>query len=649
MSYRFFRIFAPIKIHHVGFFKMGKSKLSRRITWNVIIIMVFFNVLIIGAVLFVCMRMVKNEAKIRAQHLTDAIDTKLVTMLAVIEKTTSHSLTEVEEHLDSPEAVFAILEHELQLYPSYLCCFVGFEPDYYPHHGRWFEPYVSYIDSITIERNQIGSAQHDYINQEWYQKGLRLERGESYLTDPYLDKDGAKRLVSSYVKPIFNSQGHKVGVYGMDINLNWLGKTILNEEEKVKKVENVEDDPDDELNAFFIQIIDSKGKKIAGSMTLDDATVQTVLNSDSIDFMRVTMDHASFYITSTHISSTGWTLVVAQNFHFVFLFGYALSIIILFFMTVGGFVIFFFTRRSIHRSVEPLNALSDSAQEVAHGNFDTPLPVFKHQDEITQLRDSFDTMQQSLKQYVDDLKTTTTAKASIESELQVANKIQMSMVPRRFPKREGLDLYAEMTPAKEVGGDLYNFILKDNQLYLCVGDVSGKGIPASLFMAQTSRLFRALAKEGIQPADLACRMNDELADSNDQCMFVTLFIGLVHLQTGKFDYCCCGHNEPVIDGEYLKITNKNKPLGLMGGLLYKGESIDDIRDRQILIYTDGLSEAENGVCELLGKERLLELMADKKLLSAKEVIAQLSEAVIQHRDGAEPSDDLTMMCLRINK
>jgi sigma-B regulation protein RsbU (phosphoserine phosphatase) len=629
---------------------MGKSKLSRRITWHVIMIMVFFNVMIIGAVLFVCMKMSKNEAKIRAQHLTDAIDTKMETMLAVVEKTTSHSLTEVEEHLDSPEAVFAILEHELRLYPSYLCCFVGFEPDYYPSQGRWFEPYVSYIDSTTIERNQIGSAQHDYFNQEWYQKGLSLERGKSYLTDPYLDKDGAKRLVSSYVKPIYNSQGRKVGVYGIDINLNWLGKTIFNEEEKVKKVENVEGDLDDDMNAFFIQIINSKGKKIAGSMTFDEATIQTILNSDSIDFMRVMMDHTSFYITSTHISSTEWTLVVAQNFHFVYLFGYTLSIIILFFMTVGGFVIFFFTSRSIHRSVKPLKVLSNSAQEVAHGNFDTLLPVFKRQDEITQLRDSFDTMQQSLKQYVDDLKTTTTAKASIESELQVANKIQMSMLPRCFPKREGLDLYAEMTPAKDVGGDLYNFILRGDQLYICVGDVSGKGIPASLFMAQTSRLFRALAKEeGMQPADMACRMNDELAEGNDQCMFVTLFIGLVHLQTGRLDYCCCGHNAPVIDGEYLQMTNKNQPIGLMGGLLYKSESIDDIRGRQILIYTDGLNEAENGAFELLGNERLLKLMADKKALSAKEVIAQLSEAVIQYRDGAEPSDDLTIMCLRINE
>jgi sigma-B regulation protein RsbU (phosphoserine phosphatase) len=259
-------------------------------------------------------------------------------------------------------------------------------------------------------------------------------------------------------------------------------------------------------------------------------------------------------------------------------------------------------------------------------------------------------MQQSLKQYVDDLKTTTTAKASIESELQVASKIQMSMLPRCFPKREGLDLYAEMTPAKDVGGDLYNFILRGDQLYICVGDVSGKGIPASLFMAQTSRLFRALAKEeGMQPADMACRMNDELAEGNDQCMFVTLFIGLVHLQTGRLDYCCCGHNAPVIDGEYLQMTNKNQPIGLMGGLLYKSESIDDIRGRQILIYTDGLNEAENGAFELLGNERLLKLMADKKALSAKEVIAQLSEAVIQYRDGAEPSDDLTIMCLRINE
>jgi len=243
----------------------------------------------------------------------------------------------------------------------------------------------------------------------------------------------------------------------------------------------------------------------------------------------------------------------------------------------------------------------------------------------------------------------------IEGELSIARDIQMSMLSNRFPKREGLDLYAEMSPARMVGGDLYAYVLNGRRssaegqsLYFCVGDVSGKGVPASLFMAQSARLFKTLAKEGMTPADIAFRMNNELAENNEQCMFVTIFIGLVNLATGRLDFCNCGHNAPIVDGEFLEMAYKNKPLGLMDGIPYKGESIDDIRGRQILLYTDGLNEAENHAHDRFGNERMLKLMSTAASLSAKEVIAQFTEAVTDFRDGAEPSDDLTLMCLRIN-
>ena len=237
------------------------------------------------------------------------------------------------------------------------------------------------------------------------------------------------------------------------------------------------------------------------------------------------------------------------------------------------------------------------------------------------------------------------AKERIESELRIARDIQMSMVPGVFPQRDGLDMYAEMAPAKEVGGDLYGYILQGDCLYFCVGDVSGKGVPASLFMAQSARLFRTLASEGMMPADIALRMNNELAENNDKGMFVTMFIGLLHLDTGRLDYCNCGHNAPVLDGAFLKMEYTNQPLGLWEGDPFCGESIDDIRGRRLLIYTDGLNEAENPRLEMFGNDRLLQVMADTDNLSSKEVIERLKEAVHSYRDGAEPNDDLTLMCL----
>ena len=629
---------------------MGKSKLSRRITGHVILIITIFNVLIIGAVILFNLRFSYKESEVRALNLMDAISGKLMNMKKTVEIAAINNVTEIEKNLDSPEKVFDALEYELRQNKHDLGCAVAFEPDYFSTQGRWFEAYVRFTDSTHVERKQIGSAQHDYLNMAWYQKGLTMEREQGILSDPYYDEVGGKRLLCTYTLPIFDRQNRKVGVFGIDLNISWFENSIIQEEKKIKELEFLGRDPsalDAKGNTIFVQILDSRGKKIAGSETIDDETMQTILKSDSIRYEKMTVNGLTYFISAKRMKATGWTLIVAQHKYFVLLHGYILGAAILLIMTIGGIVIFLFTIRSIRQSVKPLRFLSDSAQEIAQGNFDTPLPTFKRQDEIAQLRDSFDTMQQSLKQYMEDLKTSTAAKASLESELNVAREIQMSMVPRRFPKREGLDLYAEMAPAKQVGGDLYGYALKGDQLYICLGDVSGKGVPASLFMSQTARLFHTFAKEGTMPADIAVRMNNELSENNDRCMFVTMFIGLVNLSTGRLDFCNCGHNPPVMDGAFLQMAHKNKPLGLLGGMPYQGEYIDDIRGRQLLIYTDGLNEAENQAGELLGNDRLLELMGTTASLTAKEVIKMLTESVARFRDGAEPNDDLTLMCLRI--
>ena len=239
------------------------------------------------------------------------------------------------------------------------------------------------------------------------------------------------------------------------------------------------------------------------------------------------------------------------------------------------------------------------------------------------------------------------AQERIESELRIARDIQMSMVPNNFPQYEGLDMYAEMNAAKEVGGDLYGYVLQGCNLHFCLGDVSGKGVPASLFMSQSARLFRTLATEGMTPVDIAVRMNNELAENNERGMFVTMFIGLLHLDTGRLDYCNCGHNPPVLDGQFMTFEHDNAPLGLWEDDPFYGESIADIRGHQLLVYTDGLNEAENAQQELLGNKRLLELMADAASLDSHQVIDMLKEAVEEHRAGAEPNDDLTLMCLKL--
>jgi serine phosphatase RsbU (regulator of sigma subunit) len=255
---------------------------------------------------------------------------------------------------------------------------------------------------------------------------------------------------------------------------------------------------------------------------------------------------------------------------------------------------------------------------------------------------------QKLKVAYDQLEETTQAKERIESELRIARNIQMSMVPNTFPTREGLDMYASMTPAREVGGDLYGYVMIDDELYFCVGDVSGKGVPASLFMAQATRLFRILATQHMMPAEIATRMNSVLTESNEQGMFITMFIGLVNLETGRLDYCNAGHNPPVlgIDGDdHFMEMESNAPIGLWPNLEFVGEYVDSIRQKLLLVYTDGLNEAENLQQEQFGEDRLLDILNHRHFNSCRELVEHLNVQVANHRNGADPNDDLTMMCL----
>lgn len=254
----------------------------------------------------------------------------------------------------------------------------------------------------------------------------------------------------------------------------------------------------------------------------------------------------------------------------------------------------------------------------------------------------------------DQLEETTTAKERIESDLRIARDIQQSMIPQKFPpfpERSDIDLFASMTPAKAVGGDLYDFILLNEKLYFCLGDVSGKGVPASLFMAVARNLFRVVSQQGLPPAEIADKLNNALSEDNDSGMFVTMFIGVVDLQTGHLEFCNAGHNPPVIkmpDGSTHFIEMQpNAPLGLWAGLPYEGEAIDDISGCPFFVYSDGLNEAENDKQEQYGDDLLLEMLEKHEFVSSQQTVEMMKADVVRHANGAEQSDDLTMLCVKV--
>ena len=658
--------------------KQKKSrKFARRLAWHIILIVTLINMFIISAVLFLVVAGSKGQSVLRSHDLINVIGSKLETMLTAVEATAINNVAEVEANLDSPEKVFAALEKELRLNNHYIGCFAAFEPNYYASQGRWFEPYVIYRDSTHIERAQMGSAIHDYFKREWYAEGFKKEEGEhGYWSDPYFDADGAKTMLCSYILPIRDRQGKKVGVFGIDLPIDWLTKSIREQEEIEMKEELIEvnpDDQDDEERPIYSFVIGSKGQYIVhpdkkavlkGSFKeaveatpdlVDDSVLHKMLSGESSMLERININNTRYYISYSPLSHTGWTMAVTQHWALVYIWGIIISIFILFVVIIGTIIIFFTTHLSIWRATKPLRFLTNSVNEVAKGNFETPLPKFKHNDEISQLRDSFETMQRSLTKYVEELKDTTASTATIESELRIAHNIQMSMLPKifpPFPERNDIEIYGMLTPAKAVGGDLYDFFIRDEKLFFCIGDVSGKGVPASLIMAVTRTLFRNIAAHTSKPDNIVAALNDSICEGNDANMFITVFVGVLDLPTGRLRYCNAGHDAPYIQAARLR-CDSNIPIGIIPGRKFSQQETKITLGTTIFLYTDGLTEAENEIHELFGRTRVaniidsfVESCQNESEGSPQELIERMIDAVHQFVGDTEQSDDLTMLAIK---
>ena len=241
-------------------FKNKNGKLARRITWRVILILLFFNLFIIAAVGGFNLALSLTNSEMRAQYLIDGMENKMETLLQVVKATTFNNRLELEANLDSPESVYNTLERELRVNRRLVGCFAAFEPNFFKSEGRWFEAYAFYTDKKNIELRQLGSQEHDYFDRIWYKKGLSLgELDDGFLTDPYYDPSVGTSMYCSYVLPLFDSKGRKVGIYGVDLNLDSIYETIHRDEERIKLLGMKEKDSDIQarINSFFIQIIDS--------------------------------------------------------------------------------------------------------------------------------------------------------------------------------------------------------------------------------------------------------------------------------------------------------------------------------------------------------------------------------------------------------
>ena len=315
--------------------------------------------------------------------------------------------------------------------------------------------------------------------------------------------------------------------------------------------------------------------------------------------------------------------------------------------------IFFACRVVINHMTRPISDLSKAVLKMANGNLKAVLPEIKSEDEMRRLHDSFQTMQSSLLKNIDDLKTTTAANERIQSDSELARKIQSGMFLKKFPPF----LYAMLHPAKKVGGDLYDYTLKGDQLYFAIGDVSGKGVAASIVMAITRVLLRFVVGMGLPLDETLLRINNSFSASNETGMFVTLFVARLDLKTGHMDYCNAGHNAILLmppDGEpYFLRSKVNIAMGVMPGFQYEAEQIDLKPGTRIIAYTDGVTEAEKADLSQYGEERLMEWAkgivetCHGASLQEKDIVENLYDSVYAFAEGNAQNDDITIVSLKI--
>ena len=647
---------------------MQKIKVSfaHRLTRHIILAMLFTMLVTSSLILIFSMT---GITMLMDDHFDDIMDTtgeKVTGMLDIVEVSGSNVLDEVEYYVEYSDEIFTALVSELELNNRLTGCGVGFVEEYYPECGKWFEPYASFDDNGNAVVAQIGGPDHDYFKSEWYRTGLTAGGGN--WSNPYFDESGAKEIVCTYTLPVHDSSGRTVGVLGADISLNWLSEQMQNLVDEInhKGYTSVWMEGNTEARAYSF-IIAPNGEYIYHpdpSHILVDSFRQHAESSDELLLLSdkmmsgdrgkttVMLDGVKSEIFYAPVGHTGWAMAIVVPFTLITFPGVMIGSIILFLMLLGLGIVFWLSYHNIRKASRPLTQLAESAEEIAKGNFDVPMPKIRYKDEIYLLKESFNDMQHSLSDYVDKLSETTARSASLDRELGIARNIQMSMLPKKypaFPDRTDVDVFGRLTPAKAVGGDLFDYYIKDNLLYFCIGDVSGKGVPAALVMAVMSSQFRTLSVDETNPASIMCKINEYSCARNDTLMFMTMFAGVLDLETGHLRYCNAGHNPPVLiegaNAKFLKV-NSNIALGVDPGFEFQLQEATVKPGSILFLYTDGLTEATNVSCELYGEERMTRALAGASSLKSPVELIEMMEKSIQDFVGeAEQSDDLTLVAI----
>jgi sigma-B regulation protein RsbU (phosphoserine phosphatase) len=660
---------------------------AKRLTWRIMLALFIVMGIISAIIVCICWAITLTSVSGITDRQLEYKAKTVEQILTEVYVATVNTVPDIEDNLHRPDRMQGVMKRIVELNPHIRSCGISFRENYYPQKGRWFCPYAQRRDSDSIVILQtIGGLKQDYLNEAWFQEAMKAKEG--YWSKPFFDGTDQKTPLVAYLVPIRDERDSTVAVLGVDLSLDYLADDISNEffsfnsrKDGWSAEKNIYYFVSDSTGTYLVhpdknRIVNQNYNDIAKltANPSDDYLGQILMKHESGHLMTdgrgndLVIDGEKVMVNFKSLEHTPWTMFMVLPTFFVDVIFYILGGLLLFFILIGLIVVFFAGRRGIKKSSEPLRQLALSANEVAKGNFDTHLPKIKSRDEIHQLRDSFENMQQSLTLYVNELRDTTAQKAAMESELKIAHDIQMSMLPKTFPpypERDDIDIYGMLTPAKAVGGDLFDFYIRDEKLFFCIGDVSGKGIPASMFMAVTRSLFRNISAHVVLPEHIAYALNNALTEGNETNMFVTLFTGVLDLATGHLHYCNAGHNAPLLVGCDVEDSVPhadpqvrelpclpNLPLGIMGEFQFEAQEVDLDPDTTIFLFTDGLNEAENAFHEQFGDERIMEVA--NRLLAQREhqpinITYEMFQAVHNFVNGAEQSDDLTMLAIQYTR
>ena len=637
---------------------MAKNKqrfrsLATRLSINIIILGAVIFITVLGAN-YILSRSLLEEYVGELARTTAASTVKEIETVFSSVATSADSLAAVVSRSDiSEQQIHDSIRAFLKINPDIYGMTVALEPHLLHADIGEFAPYF-YRDGNRQAYSDLAADDYRYLMWDWY--NLPKSMNKAVWTEPYFDEGGGNTLMTTYATPLHAGEDRRfAGVATADISLGWLQQLIESIHILdsgfgliVSKEDTIVAHPDSAR----------KMKKLKSTMDSDfiENYWDIYLNSKQAHeatYFNAPCRHKTgdCWIAIKPLLETGWKAVIvipeSELVSDIVLLTGEIALV----ATAGLLILVLVVVSTTRKTIRPLSRLARITSDIGSGNLDIKLPSPERNDEIGALTNDFCSMRDSLRTHIEQLRKTTAKQQKLESEIQIARGIQMSMVPgggSLVIRESSYQLYSILRPARSVGGDLYFFRQEGNRLHFIIGDVSDKGVPAALFMAKTVTLYTVALNDKLSPADTFTSMNKALCQNNEACMFVTALCGTLDLDSGRLVMANAGHMHPLQinqDNSAELIVDGSLALGLMDDVAYS--NVDCLLEKQtsLLMYTDGISEAFNRDRQQYGEERLLDFVAKAENKSAESLGASTLADVEQFTGDAQQSDDITLMVI----